>query len=98
MDYKNAKENMTYLFRNAFKIIYPFNQVNADDIFGSMVSADNACEIKCHDDSECSGLLKCCSTGCGTECIMPDFKGKDNNKFFSMSWLVVILFIKSNLI
>ncbi len=50
-------------------------QTNVTDVFGALVDADNSCEIECTGDSECRGLRKCCVNGCGTSCVMPEFKG-----------------------
>lgn len=34
----------------------------------------NMCEYECRSDSHCDGNKKCCSNGCGTQCIEPQLK------------------------
>ncbi|XP_022911513.1 papilin isoform X2 [Onthophagus taurus] len=31
----------------------------------------NACDRECYTDAQCPSILKCCSNGCGTQCIRP---------------------------
>ncbi|CAH0551174.1 unnamed protein product, partial [Brassicogethes aeneus] len=36
-------------------------------------SDDLNCDRECNDDADCSLTLKCCSTGCGSVCMEPEF-------------------------
>uniref|UniRef100_A0A1B0CNV9 Thyroglobulin type i repeat protein n=1 Tax=Lutzomyia longipalpis TaxID=7200 RepID=A0A1B0CNV9_LUTLO len=35
---------------------------------------DDACEYECRSDSHCDGTKRCCSNGCGTQCVEPQLK------------------------
>ncbi|XP_037809607.1 uncharacterized protein LOC119602262 isoform X1 [Lucilia sericata] len=34
----------------------------------------NACAYECRTDSHCDGAKRCCSNGCGTQCVLPQMK------------------------
>lgn len=34
----------------------------------------NACAYECRTDSHCEGAKRCCSNGCGTQCVLPQMK------------------------
>lgn len=35
------------------------------------LSSHQSCHKECRSDAGCPGDLKCCSTGCGTACVLP---------------------------
>ena len=47
---------------------------NNTDLVSGIVSENNGCEIMCTSDANCTGLLKCCSNGCGADCVLPAFE------------------------
>uniref|UniRef100_A0A914QWQ2 WAP domain-containing protein n=1 Tax=Panagrolaimus davidi TaxID=227884 RepID=A0A914QWQ2_9BILA len=36
------------------------------------VLKDQKCEVECNRDSDCSGVAKCCDSGCGRTCAAPE--------------------------
>lgn len=41
---------------------------------GSEGSTIDSCEYDCRSDSHCEGSKRCCSNGCGTQCVEPQLK------------------------
>ncbi|KAM5193184.1 uncharacterized protein ACMZJ9_014242 [Mantella aurantiaca] len=38
-------------------------------------NSSSPCDNKCSNDSDCSGQLRCCDTGCGLRCVYGERKG-----------------------
>ncbi|XP_017786716.1 PREDICTED: balbiani ring protein 3-like [Nicrophorus vespilloides] len=36
-----------------------------------LVAASTSCDFECNSDMACNGTMRCCSNGCGTQCIEP---------------------------
>ncbi|XP_055616129.1 uncharacterized protein LOC129762150 isoform X2 [Toxorhynchites rutilus septentrionalis] len=41
---------------------------------GSENSESDSCEYECRTDAHCDGSKRCCSNGCGTQCVEPQLK------------------------
>lgn len=41
---------------------------------GTEGSSIDSCEYECRSDSHCEGQKRCCSNGCGTQCVQPQLK------------------------
>lgn len=41
---------------------------------GTEGSTIDSCEYECRSDSHCDGTKRCCSNGCGTQCVEPELK------------------------
>lgn len=41
---------------------------------GTEGSTIDSCEYECRSDSHCEGTKRCCSNGCGTQCVEPQLK------------------------
>uniref|UniRef100_A0A8D8ADW4 Papilin n=1 Tax=Culex pipiens TaxID=7175 RepID=A0A8D8ADW4_CULPI len=41
---------------------------------GSENAESDSCEYECRTDSHCEGSKRCCSNGCGTQCVEPQLK------------------------
>lgn len=41
---------------------------------GSENSESDSCEYECRTDAHCEGSKRCCSNGCGTQCVEPQLK------------------------
>lgn len=41
---------------------------------GSEDSSSDVCDYECRSDFHCDGQLRCCSNGCGTQCVQPQMK------------------------
>jgi hypothetical protein len=57
--------------------------------FGDSLSEKDNCVRECNSDLNCTGLLKCCSNGCGASCTVPIFDGNALN--ISFIWRTLFL-------